>query len=223
MLTTIIRTFILYTLLTIMIRLMGKRQIGQLQPGELVITIMISEIAVTPIQDIDIPILPTIIALLLLVTFEMIMSFISLKSVEFRTAIQGSSLIIIRNGILDQSQIKRLRFTVDDIMEALRKKNIFRIEQVQYAIAETDGTLSVLLKPEYRTITAQDMNKNILDDGMPCVVISDGKIIESDFKECGMDNDKLNIILRKINKSPKDIMVMTIDKQGNTNVIDKET
>lgn len=222
MFVTLIRTVILYLLVVVTMRIMGKRQIGELQPTELVITILLSEIVAIPMQDNDLPLTNTIIPVLVLVGFEILISVISLKSVRFRSLMQGNSLIIIRNGILDQSQIKRLRFTIDDILEALRQKNVFDISQVQYAIAETNGEINVMLKPEFQNVTKQDLKLNMQDTGIPCVVIANGKIIQSDFKDCGMTPEKLQKIIKKDKINVKETLLMTIDKSGNKTVIGKQ-
>ena len=135
MLTSLLRTFILFIIIVIALRIMGKRQIGQLQPAELVVTILLSEMAATPMQDNDIPMLNTVIAILVLVSLEIIMSLISLKSIKMRTLIQGNSVMLINNGKVDQKQMKRLRYTLDDLLEGLRQKDVFDINDVQYAIA----------------------------------------------------------------------------------------
>ena len=222
MLIVVIRALVIFVILNILLRIMGKRQIGQLQPIELVITILLSEISVQPLTQYEASFVTPIITLVILVSLEIIASTLCMKSVTFRNLMQGNSLIIIRNGVLDQAQIKRLRFTLDDILEALRKKDVFRIEDVQYAIAETDGSLSVLLKPEKRSFTKEDGKINAPDYGIPSVVVSDGKIIQSDFKECGMTYEKLVQKLNSLGKRPEDIMLMTIDKAGNVFVIEKE-
>lgn len=222
MLTTIVRTAILYVMLIFIMRIMGKRQIGQLQPGELVITILISEIAAIPMQDNDIPMVNSIISVFLLAAFEIITSAVSMKSIKIRSLLQGNSLIVIRNGVLDQKQIKRLRYTVDDILEALRQKDVFDIDDVQYAIAETDGSLSVMLKPEKRPVSMQDADIKAPPAGLPCVLISDGRIIRSEFKDCGMTEDKLRALIKEKNIDPSQILLMTIDKTGKTNIIKRE-
>ncbi len=201
---------------------MGKRQIGQLQPAELVVTILLSEIAATPMQDNDIPMLNSIVAILVLVALEIIMSALSLKSMRLRSILQGNSLILIRDGIIDQPQMKRLRYTLDDLLEALRQKDVFDISDVQYAIAETDGTLSVLLKPEKRTVTREDMKIKKNDGGITCVVVMDGTIIRSDFNDCAMNDKKLAAIIKKSGLDVKDIYLLTVDKQGNTNLVRKD-
>lgn len=220
MLITLCRTVILYILVLLTFRILGKRQVGELQPADLVITLLLSEILVIPMQDTQIPLINTFIPVLVLIGLEILISVISIKSIKFRNLLQGNSLIVIRNGVLDQKQLKRLRFTVDDLMEALRKKDVFDIAEVQYAIVETDGTLSILLKPPYRA--PQALHAQEEDNGIPCVVISDGRIIQSDFKECGMSPKKLQNLLTSKKIEVKNIMLMTVDKSGNTNIIKKD-
>lgn len=222
MMTTILRTAILYVLLIFIMRIMGKRQIGQLQPGELVITILISEIAAVPMQDNDIPMLNSVISVLLLAAFEIITSAISMKSIKVRSLLQGNSLVVIRNGVLDQKQIKRLRYTIDDILEALRQKDVFDIADVQYAIAETDGSLSVLLKPEKRPLSIGDADIEPKKSGLQCVMISDGKIIRSEFKDCGMTDKKLKNLLKEKKINPRNVMLLTIDETGKMNMIERD-
>ena len=217
MIITLIRAAILYFLIVFSVRIMGKRQIGELQPSELVITILISEIAAIPMQDNGAPLINSVIPVLLLISFD-----VSMKFPKFRGLMQGHSLIVIRNGMIDQTQLKRLRFTVDDLMEALRQKDVFRIEDVQYAIAETNGTLSVLLKPEKRVPVAEELNVTIPDDGLPCIVISDGRIITSAFKDCGMTMKKLQTHIKKSGLELKDILIMEIDRSGNTTIIKRD-
>lgn len=223
MLVTIIRITILYALLTIIMRIMGKRQIGQLQPGELVITMLISEVAAIPIQDNDIPMINAMVTVLLLAAFEIVISAVSMKSVRFRSFLQGNSIILIRDGVLDQKQLKRLRYTVEDLLEALREKDVFDINDVQYAVAETDGTLSVLLKPEKRGVTVEDAKLKAENTGLQCVVICDGRIIEADMKDCNMTEEKLKKILKKKGLVPEKILLMSSDANGNVNIIEKET
>lgn len=221
MLITLFRTIILYILVLITIRILGKRQVGELQPADLVLTILLSEILVIPMQDPEIPLIHTVIPVLLLIGFEIVISVISLKSLRFRTLLQGNSLIVIRNGVVDQKQLQRLRFTIDDLLEALRKKDVFDITTVQYAIVETDGTLSVLLKPEHTVPAAGNLKVQLPDNGMPTIIISDGKIVETDFKECNMTPEKMDKLIQKKHIVVKDVLLMTMDKNGNTHMIKK--
>lgn len=222
MLISFVRTGILLVVIVIAVRIMGKRQIGQLQPAELVVTILLSEMAATPMQDNDIPMLNTLVAIAVLVSLEILMSVISLKSRKARSLLQGNSVIIIRNGKVDPKEMKRLRYTLDDLLEALRQKDVFDIGDVQYAIAETDGSLSVLLKPGKRTVTAEDMAAESKDNGLSCAVIMDGEIIRSGYSDCGMNDRKLGDIMRKEGYSPEEIFLLTVDRSGSYNLILKE-
>ena len=222
MLTSFFRTVILLIIIVIAVRIMGKRQIGQLQPAELVVTILLSEIAATPMQDNDIPMLNSVVAILVLVALEIIMSALSLKSIKIRGVLQGNSVILIKDGEIQQNQMKRLRFTLDDLLEALRQKDVFDVSDVQYSIAETDGSLSVLLKPGKRTVTAEDMKLDVSDTGLPCVTVMDGSIIRSEFSSELMDDEKMEKIIRKAGIDVKDIFLMTVDRRGKTTIVKKE-
>ena len=221
MLVTLIRTFILYIFMIIIMRVMGKRQIGELQPTELVITLLLSEIIAIPMQDNDIPLVSTFIPALVLVGFEIITSLISLKSVRFRSLIQGHSIIIIDDGKLNYEKIKELRFSIDDILEALRQKDVFDISQVQYAIVETNGNISVMLKPENEPVTMKDLHLACDDNGLPCIVILDGEVIKADFRTCHMTDKKLEKILKNDKIDIKNTLLMTVDKSGNKVVLGK--
>jgi uncharacterized membrane protein YcaP (DUF421 family) len=217
-----IRTFIVYCLVAVFIRIMGKRQLGELQPGELVITILISEIAAAPITDIQKPFLHSLIPLMLLVSFEIISSLFNLKSVKFRTVIEGNPVTVIRNGEVQQKQLKRLRFTINDILAALRQKDIFDIEDVEFAVIETNGTLSVLLKPDKRNSTPSNYDKPEKDNGMPCPVIIDGKIISNNFKDCLTSHSEIESILKRKKTPLKNVVLMTLDKNKSINIIEKD-
>ena len=146
MLIIFLRAFILYVLVIFSVRLMGKRQIGELQPSELVITILVSNIATLPIEDINLPILTGIIPIVSLVCFDVIMSSVTLKFKKVRRIVSGNPRIIVINGKIDQVAMKQLRYSLDDLMESLREQGIFDITEVQYAIVETTGKISVLQK-----------------------------------------------------------------------------
>lgn len=219
---TLIRTSVLYIFVIAIMRLMGKRQIGELQPTELVVTLLLSEIIAIPMQDNDISLVSTIVPVLILVGFEILISVIGLKSVKIRSIMQGHSIIIIRDGKLDLKKIKELRFTIDDILEALRQKDIFDISKVQYAVVETNGTISVMLKPQFEPVTREDLKLKAEDSGMPCAVIIDGHIIKTDFDTCNMTADKLKKIIKKDKINVENTLLMTIDKKGNKTVIGKE-
>ncbi len=222
MFVTLIRMVILYIIAIASVRIMGKRQIGELQPTELVITLLISEIIAIPIQDTNIPLLNTLIAVFLLIGFEILTSIFNMKSVKFRTLIQGHPLIVINDGVINQDLIKQLRFTVDDLLEALRQKDVFDISQVQYAIVETNGQMSVLLKPEYEPVVCKDLKLNPQNTKLQCLVIADGEMVSQDFDICQTNKNKLSKIIKNEKIKLDDILLMTIDKNGNKNIIKKE-
>ena len=211
---TLIRAALLYATVIFLIRLMGKRQIGELQPSELVMTILISEIASIPMQDNNIPIAHSVAALFLLVSFEILTSAISLKSYKLRTVLQGHPVIVIRNGQIDMKALKKLRMTVNDLVSALRQKDVFEISQISYAIFETNGQISVLLKPEYRNSTAKDLDIYPADNGMPFAVICDGKIIEDTVTESGLDTDKIKKLIISSKVPLEEIVIMTVTADG---------
>ena len=221
MLTTILRTVIIYFFLIFILRIMGKRQIGQLQPVELVITIMISEIAVNPIDSPDSSMADAIVPVCVLAILEIAVSFIALKSIKLRNLIQGSSVIVIKNGKPDVKQMKKLRYSTDDLLEALRQKDVFDINDVQYAIAETDGSLSVLLKPEKRGASARDVNAEPETTTLPRVLITDGRLISTQVEKSKLTKAEIDKILKKKHLQRKDVLLFTADENGNINIIEK--
>ncbi len=222
MINLIIRCAVIYFIVIASVRLMGKRQIGELQPSELVITILISDVASMPLQNMEMPILSAIVSLLLLVMFEVLISVLSIKSRTLRKVLQGNSVMIIKDGKLIEKQIKLIRYSIDDLMEALRLKDVFDISQVQYAYIETNGAISVELKPQYRTITAEDMKLATDSGSIPCLVVCDGTVIDREFDVCNMTREKLQEILKKSNIEVKDVLLMTADSSGKTYIKLKE-
>lgn len=222
MTTAVIRTVILYFFVILFVRLMGKRQIGQLQPSELVITFLLSEIASLPLEDQGIPLIVPIVCVCVLVSLEILLSYLSLSNSFIRRITQGNALFIIKEGKVDLKQMKRLRFTVEDLMEAVRQKDIFDLTDIEYAIVETNGTLSVLTKAGRTPPNREDLKIRKKDDGIPCVVISNGEIVESNFSYCDMNRRKLGNILMNEKKTADEIMIMTCDKGGNYYIVEKE-
>ena len=212
----------MYAVIILMIRLMGKRQIAQLQPSELVITILISEIASEPVQNSDIPILKTAVSLFVLVAFEILSSAIGLKSNRFRTLMQGHSVIVIRNGKIEKQALKKLRMTVGDLISALRQKDVFDISKVSYAVFETNGQISILMKPGFENATAEDVHKTAKNSGMPFAVICDGKIIEDTVAQSGIEIKRIENAVKKSKVPIEEILLMTIQPDGTTYIERKE-
>ena len=217
----LVRSLILYILVIFSVRLMGKRQLGELQPSELVITILISNIATLPLEDIDIPLSLGVTPILALVCFEVIVSWLNMIFPKFRKMISGSPKIVISNGKTDPKILKELRFSVDDLMMSLREKEVFDIEDVQYAIVETTGNISVMRKQTADTPTREDIGLKIKNNDPPQVIISDGKIIPQAVKVMGVEGN-IEKILRPTNLKIKDIFIMTADTQGNYFIVDKD-
>ena len=213
MIITITRTIILYIFVTLGIRLMGKRQIGEMQPNELVVTLLISEIAAIPLQDTSQPILNGVVAIFMLVILEILISVISMKSLFMRKIMNGKSAVIIKNGVIDQQMMKSVRMTVLDLVELLRGQDVFDISTVAFAVLEVNGNLSVLLKSSEQPATAADLNVKKDKALLPLPVISDGKIIKESLEAIGTDEGAVRKMLKGDNVS--DIFLMTMDRDGN--------
>lgn len=221
MLTIVVRTALMYFFLIFIMRIMGKRQIGQLQPGELIITMLISEIAAMPMEDPDTPVHHALITIAVLAMLELSISFAALKFIKLRSIFQGHSIVVIKNGELDFKQLRKLRYSVDDLLESLREKDVFDISEVQYAIVETDGTLSVLLKPENRTATVSDVNATPENKGLPRTLITDGRMIDTQISKSVMSKEEVENLLKKHKIGKKDVLLLTVDENGNVNLIEK--
>lgn len=192
---TAIRTVIIYIFIITAMRVMGKRQLGELQPVELVVTLLISDLAAVPMQESGMPLLDGIIPILVLVSLELLLSGAMLKIPWVSHLITGNPIPIIRDGQLDQKALKKLRLTVDDLYENLRGMNYFNIEDIQYAIAETNGKISVFPKPDSQPATCRDVGNVPADNGMPLVVVSDGKLSQWAMQTCGVDEAWVNQVL----------------------------
>lgn len=219
---TFLRTLILYVCVVAALRLMGKRQIGEMQPKELVITIMIAELAAIPMADLNSPLINGVIAILTLIIVEIILSVLSMKSNGFRRTVNGHPSIIINDGVIDQKALRSLRFTAEELMENLRQQNVFDIHQVQYAVVETTGKLSVMLKPDYNAVTVKDMNIAADDPGLSVCIICDGKVRRDSFALCGLSRGELDSILTTRRLTPQDVFLMTADRNGNYTIIGRE-
>ena len=219
----IIRTLILYIFVTIGIRLMGKRQIGDMQPNELVVTLLISEIAAIPLQDTTQPIINGVVAVFMLVIIEIIMSVLTMKFLRLRQLLSGKSIIIISNGKIDQSAMKQVRLTVVDLIELLRAQEIFDISTVAYAVLEVNGNLSVLLKNSEQPVTAKQMGVKTQKDALLLPVITDGKIIKDSLKAINSTKNDVEKILRSKSIKIPEVFLMTLDRLGNYTITKRES
>lgn len=222
LITTIVRTIVLYIFLTFGVRLMGKRQIGDMQPNELVITLVISEIAAIPLQDTSQPLLFGIAAIFMLVVLEIVMSVLAMKFRKFRKLMSGRSVVVIKNGKIDQNAMKDVRMTVLDLIELLRGQNVFDISTVAFAVLEVNGELSVLLKATEQPATAKDLKLTPKPAVLPLPVITDGKIERDSLNALKISEEEI-LKLLKINKTELcNVFLMTMDRNKNINIINME-
>ncbi|NLD47492.1 MAG: DUF421 domain-containing protein [Clostridiaceae bacterium] len=216
MLVIFARTLILYILVVIVMRIMGKRQIGQLQPFELAVAIMISELAAVPMQNTGIPLINGIVPILTLLIAQIAISFFSLKSTSARGIICGRPSILIENGVIKEDQLKKEMYTMNDLLEQLRITNTPNIADVEFAILETNGQLSVIPKSQKRAVNAQDLNIPTEYDGIPLDLIIDGKINYDNLKKSKLDELWLQNELNKLGAGEiKNILFASLDSQGN--------
>jgi uncharacterized membrane protein YcaP (DUF421 family) len=223
MLLLLARTIILFFLVMITIRIMGKRQIGELQPFELVVTIIIAELATIPMEDKETPLINGIIPIITLLVLQVSFSYISLKNERIRNIICGTPSILVENGKIKEKELKKLRYNLSDLMEQLRIKNISNIADVEYAILETSGELSVITKSQKKPLTPEDLNISTEYEGLPLSLIMDGKIIYNNLIKANLDIDWLYKELKKHNiDDPKNILFASLDTKGNIYLQSKE-
>lgn len=218
----LLRTLVLYLLVIGAVRLMGKRQLGELQPSELVITILISNIATLSLEDVEIPLLHGILPILVLVCFEVISSWAALKSETVRRWISGTPKVIIRGGEIDQQMLRELRLTLDDLMTALRTNGVFDPDEVQYAIVETNGTVSLQLKPDKQPAQRGDVGVRESPQDPPHILIADGSVRDAALNETGLSRRWLDKLLQKRKLRISDVFLMTADSSGSSRIVPRE-
>lgn len=214
MIATLIRTIILYILVLITMRLMGKREIGQLQPFELAIAIMIADLASIPMSDTGIPIFNGIIPILGLLIMQMLISFINMKSIFIRSVISGKPAILIYRGRIDQKALRKENITLNELQERLRQAGTFTIGDVEYAILETSGQLTVIQKPEKRNVIPEDLGIIPEYEGLPYDLVLDGKIMSKNLKIIGKDYKWLEKEVKKFKITPEEALIVTYDGKG---------
>ena len=214
MLITFFRAIILYIFVLIVMRLMGKREIGQLQPFELAISIMIADLSTVPMADIGIPIFNGIIPILGLLLMHLIISIVNLKSSKAREIICGKPRILIYRGKIDEKALKKERFTINELQERLRGNNIVNISDVEYAILETSGQVTIIQKPEKRNTIPEDFNIYPEYEGITYDLVVDGKIMEKNLEVLGKDYQWLERELSKMNIKPEEALIATLDGKG---------
>ncbi len=214
MLITFVRAIILYIIVLVVMRLMGKREIGQLQPFELAISIMIADLASIPMTELGIPISNGIIPILGLLVMHLIISVLNIKSIKAREIICGRPAILIYRGRIDEKVLQKERFTINELQERLRGDNIFNISDVEYAILETNGQVTVIPKPNKRNVVTEDLNINAEYEGIPYDLVIDGKIMYDNLKTLGKDEIWLQRQLKGFKTNVRDVLIATLDGKG---------
>ena len=217
----IIRTFIMYIFVIVAVRLMGKRQVGDLSPGELVITILISETASIPIGDTSTPLINGIFPVIVLVCLELITAHFMLKSNKLRSLLTGKPIIIIKDGKIIEKEMAKVRFSLEDLMTELHQNGIFYIENVSYAIVETNGKISILPKPEQLPVVVNDIGKTQPNGGLPVIAVSDGDICEDSISLCGLNKDWVLKTLKNDKTKLSEVFLMTVDKSKSYYIVKK--
>lgn len=211
MLINFFRAIILYILVLIVMRLMGKREIGQLQPFELAISIMIADLATIPMAETGVPLSNGIIAILGLLVMHLLISMLNIKSTKAREIISGKPSILIFRGKIDQKILKKERFTINELEEKLRDKNIFNIGDVEYAILETSGQITVIPKPNKRGTTPEDFNIEPKYEGIPYDLVIDGKVMYKNLQKLGKNYRWLEKQTEKFGIKPEQALIVTIN------------
>ena len=214
MLLIFVRTIIIYILVLFVMRFMGKREIGQMQPFELVIAIMIADLASTPMSEIGIPILYGIIPILSLLLMHVIISIINLKSIKMREIICGKPTILIYRGKIDENAMIKENFTINELQERLRVNNISNLGDVEFAILETSGQVSVVLKPQKRALKPEDFNIDAKYEGIAYDLVIDGKIMGDNLNKINKDYKWLKKEVGKFNMNPEEALVVVLNGDG---------
>ena len=215
MLITFLRAIFLYIVVLIVMRLMGKREIGQMQPFELAISIMIADLAATPMAETGIPISNGIVPILGLLVMHLVISTLNIKSTKAREIICGKPSILIYRGKIDEKTLRKERFTINELEERLRDNNIFNIGDVDYAILETSGQVTVIPKPNKRNITPKDFNIEPEYEGISYDLVVDGKVMYKNLEKIGKNYKWLERQSEKFRIKPEEALIITID--GNNN------
>ena len=224
MITAFTRTIILYFLIMLVLRLMGKRQIGQLEPSELVLTMMISDLAAVPMQDFGLPLFAGLIPILTLVALSLLISQLSLRHLRFRALFCGTPAILIQEGRVQQEVMRKNRYTLDELLEELREQGYSDLSQIKYAILENSGQLSILPWTRCAPLTPAQLGMEVEEDmTLPQMLIVDGTVVKEGLAKCGKDTAWLQQVLTKKGlSSPTQVFLLTVDEGGKIYCVPKE-
>lgn len=218
---SVIRTVLLYIIIIFAVRMMGKRQISEMQTSELVITLLMSNIASIPMQDTDQSMFSGIIPIFVLLVCEIAVSYLMLRKSKIRKILCGKPVVIINDGVVDRRAMTELRLSTEELFEQLRQKDVFALEDVAYAVIETNGKLSVMRKPDSEPPTSRQLGIKPPHGYIQAVVISDGELADYSLNLCGFDREWVYSILKSKKIKLKDVFIMTCDKTGAYQIITK--
>ena len=207
------RTLILYLVLILVIRLMGKRQIGEMEPADFVVTMLVANLAAIPMQDGGIPLFSGLVPILTVLGVELVLSWATLRSLWFRKLLCGKPVILIENGRILQQELRKTRITLDELMGHLREKDVLNPQQVQYAILETNGTLSVFPYPEHIPPTAKDAGVQVKPAQLPVTIIEDGKLLKENLRLSGKDDAWVKEALKQHSAKLEDTFLLALSGQ----------
>ena len=224
MATAFARTILLYVILIVGIRAMGKRQIGELEPIELVLMLLISDLAAVPMQDFGIPLLNGVVPIVTLLSLSMLLSFFSMRSVRFHRLVCGNPTTLIKDSVIQQAAMRRNRFTLDELIDELRAQGVTDLSTVKYAVLETNGQLSVLLYPADAPATPRQLGKAVRDDvSLPTVLVNDGHVMKNGLTDKGLDQAWLDRTVRAHGfRDAREILLLTVDDAGKVLCVGKE-
>lgn len=222
MILSYIRTIILYLILIAVIRIMGKRQVGQMEPSEFVVTMLVANLASIPMQDGGIPLYSGLVPILTVLGVELVLSAASMRSVGFRRLLCGRPVILIENGHVLQNNLRRTRITLDELTGHLREKDVLNVTDVQYAILETNGNLSVFPYPKHKPASAKDAGIHPQRQSLPVTIIGDGYLYRQNLPAAGKDEAWVRRFLQERELKQKDVWLLTLDATGRTTLLRKE-
>ena len=222
MIISYIRTVLLYLVLIAVIRTMGKRQVGQMEPSEFVVTMLVANLASIPMQDSGIPLVSGLVPMLTVLGAELVLSWLTMRSIFFRKLFCGKPVILIDNGRILQQNLRKTRVTLDELTGHLREKDILDITTVQYAILETNGNLSVFPYSRHQPAPAEDAGIAVQDQCLPFTILEDGTLLRENLRCSGKDEQWLKKTLAKHKAAPGEVLLLTVDAQGKVVLIRKE-
>ena len=211
----LIRSVVIYILVLFVIRLMGKRQVGEMQPFEFVITLIIADLACIPMSELSVPLVHGIVPILALLLLHFFICVLARKSMKLRYLLSGRPAIVVTPTGIDYNELKKLNMTLDDLIEAMRGCDVFSIDEIAYAIIETNGKMCIIPKMQNMPITREDMNINAEQSALPVNIIMDGKMLSENVKLTGIDDKFINMCLKRANvKMIKEVLIFTLDNNG---------